>query len=306
MDTNMFRYVKVIAESGSISAASRKLFVSQPALTKQISRLEEHLGVKLFERNKVPLRMTEAGEIFVSFAADYLELEEKLLDELQRTQKPKCKSVVVATTARGGSYAGDRTAAFFAKHPDIPLEYLNMSAEECENALENETVDLAIYTDPVLSDKIEYMPLEEDPLILAVPRDSILLKGKNLDHNSLTSLMGLKPEELRNPDITYILSTANHSLYYAECNFMKKYKINPTHSLRVDFVDTRYSIACGGAGICLIPTATIRPRNDGDKVAYCTVEGDFLYRYVIIAKKRGRTLSREAEVVWKFMVGHRF
>lgn len=52
MDTNVIHYVITVAESGSISAAARKLFLSQPALTKQISKLENQIGIRIFDRSK--------------------------------------------------------------------------------------------------------------------------------------------------------------------------------------------------------------------------------------------------------------
>ena len=64
---------------------------------------------------------------------------------------------------------------------------MNVSANECEAALEDETADLAVYTDPVISNQLEYMPLEEDPLLLVVPRNNILLQGKELSGNSLST-----------------------------------------------------------------------------------------------------------------------
>ena len=306
MDTNVFGYVKSVAECGSISAASRKMFISQPALTKQISRLEHQLGVKLFERKKTPLAVTPSGELFLEFASRYLKMEAELMESLGQTTERETERVTVATTHRGGGYVGNHTAAFLTRYQNIQLEYLDMSATECEAALENEMVNLAVYTDPVISDKIEYMPLEEDRLIFVVPKDSILVKDKDISNNSLTSLVEIPPEEFRNRDITYILSTPNHSLYYAECAFFKKYKINPVRTLRVDYVDTRYSIACGGSGIVLVPTTTAKKDTGESNVVFCTVKGDSVYRYVIIAKKKGRTLSRGAEIVWRFMVEQKF
>ena len=58
MDTNMYRYITTVAECKSISAEARRLYISQPALTKQISRLETQLGFKLFDRTKTPLSLT--------------------------------------------------------------------------------------------------------------------------------------------------------------------------------------------------------------------------------------------------------
>lgn len=305
MDTNVIHYVITVAESGSISAAARKLFLSQPALTKQISKLESQLGVKLFDRGKSPILLTEDGAVFLEFAIKYAELEKDMTKRLGRSAEAE-ERVLIASTSRGGYYAGARTAPFLDMHHEVRLEYLDMDARRCEEALIKEEVDLAIYTDPVISDKIEYMPLAEDPLVLVVPRGNALTEGRDLKDNSLTNPLEMEPEKLRNADLTYILSTENHSLYYAENAFLKKYKITPSRSLRVDFVDTRYSIACGGGGAILVPHSTIKNEVYAEKIVYCTIKGEHLYRYVIIAKKRDKVLSKGAEKVWRFFVGQRF
>lgn len=306
MDTIVFRYVLTVAESGSISAASRRLFMSQPALTKQIRKLETELGFQLFERSNSPLTVTPTGELFLEFASRYLDIEKEFLAKLQASSNIEKEHVLVGTTNRGGSYAGDHTAAFLESHPEIQLEYLDMSAQACEEALESGTVDLVIYTDPVLSDKIEYMPLEEDSLILVIPKESPVLEGLEVNGNSLDSPVEIGPERLRCPGVRFLLSTTAHSLYYAECEFLKKYKINPANTLRVDYVDTRYSIAVGGGGIVLIPKMTIKKEAYHDKVVFCTVKGEALYRYVVIAKKKGVKLSKGAECFWRFMVERKF
>lgn len=306
MDTNMFSYALTIAECKGISAAARRLFMSQPALTKQIGKLEAELGFKVFDRGCGPLAVTSQGELFLDFASKYLELEHDFKNRLGQAAQKLSKPVRVATTNRGGHYAGEHTAAFLKEYPEICLEYLDMSAQKCEEALEDELVDLAIYTDPVLSDRIEYMPLEEDLLIFAVPRGNRLLEGKDIRDNHLDNPVQVEIERFRDPAVKYVLSTPNHSLYFAECAFLKKYRIQPAAPLRVDFVNTRYAIACGGGGIVLIPHTTVSQTEKGKDMIYCTVKGENLYRYVIIAKKKGRQLSPEAQTVWRFMVGQRF
>lgn len=305
MDTNVIHCIITVAESGSISAAARKLFLSQPALTKQISKLESQIGIRIFDRSKTPVTVTAEGAVFLDFAVKYVELERNMMERLGERQ-PAAERVLVATTPRGGQYAGSHTAAFLGTNQGVQVEYLDMNTIRCEEALEKDEVDIAIYTDPVLSDQIEYMPLEEDPLVLLVPWDNALVAGRDLGGNSLANPLALKPEELRGADLTYILSTDNHSLAYAENAFLKKYRITPARSFRVDFVNTRYSIACGGGGAVLVPHATVKEEDSAGKVVYCTIDGENLYRYVIIAKKRGKALTRGAETFWRFMVGQRF
>ncbi|MER6621899.1 LysR family transcriptional regulator [Streptomyces sp. NPDC000931] len=66
VDTRLLRYFAAVAEEGSLTGAAKRLFVSQPALTKQIRRLEDDLGVRLFTRSRSGMALTEAGCEFAS------------------------------------------------------------------------------------------------------------------------------------------------------------------------------------------------------------------------------------------------
>ena len=82
MNINQIKQVLTIAEEKNFTNAAKKLFISQPSLSKSIKLLEEELGVELFERN--PIKLTHAGEAFVSKAkrimADIGELEIEMSD----------------------------------------------------------------------------------------------------------------------------------------------------------------------------------------------------------------------------------
>ncbi|MFF0428400.1 LysR family transcriptional regulator [Streptomyces sp. NPDC004520] len=66
VDTRLLRYFAAVAEEGSLTRAAERLFVSQPALTKQIRRLEDDLGVRLFGRSRSGMALTEAGRELAS------------------------------------------------------------------------------------------------------------------------------------------------------------------------------------------------------------------------------------------------
>lgn len=306
MDTNIYRYVVAVAECRSISAAARKLFISQPALTKHLRKLEDSLGITLFNRTPASVTPTPSGEIFLEYAAHYLKMEEEMNARLFQQAGVEKMHLKVATSNRGGKYVGDYTVLFLNAYPNISPEYLFASAERCEEALENEEVELAVYTDPVISGRLEYMPLEEDPLILLVPRNNKLLEGKDIESNGVNKPVEIEPERFQNTELTYILSTPDHSLYHAENSFFKKYKITPQHYFRVDLVDTRCSITCAGGGISLFPRTTVAGKQDLGDAVICTVKGEDMYRYVIIAKKKGHILSKSAEMFWRFMVDQKF
>lgn len=308
MDTNVLRCLLEVEASKSITLAAKHLYVSQPALTKQISKLEKDLGFKIFDRSRSPIMVTPEGEVVLDFARRYQELEQELHTDLALlAQAPQSEPVRVATTHRGGGYVGIHTAPFMQAHPNIGLEYLDYSSRDCEQALENETVDLAIYTDPVFSNQIEYMPLEEDPLVLVIPVGSSLLEGLDLTDNTLEHPVEIDPRRFRDPSVRYVFATAGQGLYAAEQSFCKRFHVNPHNPLRVEYVDTRYQVACSGSGVALLPHMTMRGKSaEHPNVVYGTPKGERLYRYVIVARKKGRRLSQNAETVWRYLVGLRY
>ncbi len=302
MDTSIFHYVLEVEKCRNITQAAKHLFISQPALTKQLNRLEKELGFAPFDRTHSPVSVTPQGEIFLDFARRYVQLEGEMMDSLRQFEQLPAEPVLIATTHRGGAYAGAQAAPFMLAHPEIQLSFLNRSAQQCEEDLENESVDLAIYTEPVHSESIEYMPVQEDPLIFVIPQESPILEGLDTSGNSLEHPVEIDISRFRNPALRYILSTPGQGLYDAENAFFKKYRITPIHPQRIDYVDTRYLVACSGWGIALLPHMTIRKSTAGEHPIYGTIKGEPLYRYVIVARKKGRSLSPSAEIVWRYMI----
>ena len=68
MDTNVFRYVLEVDKCKNITLAAKHLFISQPALTKQLSKLEKELGIRLFEKNGRRVSLTVYGQQFFECA----------------------------------------------------------------------------------------------------------------------------------------------------------------------------------------------------------------------------------------------
>lgn len=66
MDHSKFEYVLAIAKEKNMTQAAKKLYISQPALTVTINKLEERLGVKLFDRTSNPIQLTYAGERYIT------------------------------------------------------------------------------------------------------------------------------------------------------------------------------------------------------------------------------------------------
>ncbi|MFG2339851.1 LysR substrate-binding domain-containing protein [Streptomyces yangpuensis] len=87
VDTRLLRYFAAVAEEGSLTGAAKRLFVSQPALTKQIRRLEDNLGVRLFARSRSGMALTEAGDELASRVSALLDGWDEAVQATGRTAR---------------------------------------------------------------------------------------------------------------------------------------------------------------------------------------------------------------------------
>lgn len=83
MTTKTLEYFLVVVKHLNISKAAKELFISQPALSKQISQLEAELGVSLFDRTKHSLKLTYAGEVLLSETNELFNKREELLQRVR-------------------------------------------------------------------------------------------------------------------------------------------------------------------------------------------------------------------------------
>ncbi|MFQ9441494.1 MAG: LysR family transcriptional regulator [Eubacterium ventriosum] len=92
MNNNEFTYIKEVAKQKSFSKASKALGISQPALSNYIKKLEDRMGVLLFDRSISPIEITEFGKAYLEYAEDVISATDRLNDvmsDLQDLKKEK-------------------------------------------------------------------------------------------------------------------------------------------------------------------------------------------------------------------------
>ncbi|MGP3963405.1 LysR family transcriptional regulator [Nonomuraea sp. 3N208] len=115
VDTRLLRYFIAVAEEGSLTRAAERLFVSQPALTKQIRQLEAQLGVRLFTRSKAGMALTEAGRALAQQAPALLAGWDQALRETRSTASRAARVLRVGFLASAANEATQHIVAEFAR-----------------------------------------------------------------------------------------------------------------------------------------------------------------------------------------------
>lgn len=235
MDTRLLEYFLGIAEEGNMTRAAKQLHVTQPTLSKQLNKLEEMLGVKLFHRTSRRMILTEAGLMLRDRAKTILELTQKTFTDLQKNDQ-EIHGTIKMSVAESDAFR--EIARLFKtvhkKHPNIQFDVHSGDANDVTERLDKGVVDFGLLVGNPSLEKYHVIKLSEedewgvlfrkdDPLAEVEAVSPEMLKGEPLlvsrqavSTNELSGWLGY-PMEDANILATYNL--INNAAIMAEEGF---------------------------------------------------------------------------------------
>lgn len=147
MDHREMEYVIVIAQEKNLSKAAERLFISQPALSRFLGKLEDELGTPLFERKNRQYIPTMAGELYLDTARKILRLQQQFDAELKSLiQTSRGVISMGITPGRGHTLLPHVLPAFREYFPDYEIQVYEENVETLEQYLMNGTIEVAFFT----------------------------------------------------------------------------------------------------------------------------------------------------------------
>jgi len=181
INLNLYKIFYEVATNESISNASKKLVITQSAVSKAIKKLEEDLNTKLFYRNSKGVKLTEKGEellFYVEEAFNNLITAERTMIESETLNKGKISIGVPSQI--GSFYIFEEIANFHKKYPNIEITIISKTTTQLLKLLERHEIDFIIDTSPINSkiDDIVIKPLIEVENCFVVKSDSSISVDK--------------------------------------------------------------------------------------------------------------------------------
>jgi DNA-binding transcriptional LysR family regulator len=161
VDLRHFRSFVVVAEEGNIGRAAARLFITQPALSRQLQQLEQHLGVALFTRGPRGVELTEAGRELREKAQIALEAAEDALT-VGRPADPTGRLVVGLTVAGHRDHWYGLAGAFAARYPEVDVELHSALSELLQRQVADGALDVAIVLEPSRRAGLRYDVVREE------------------------------------------------------------------------------------------------------------------------------------------------
>ncbi|MNW42815.1 HTH-type transcriptional regulator GltC [compost metagenome] len=276
MELLQLQYFLAVARLEHVTEAARSLHVTQSSLSKTIQRLEEDLGVPLFDRTGRKLRLNEFGSRFLHRAKRALFELEQGKQELSDLSSPEHGTLELAVTT--ASTLPNILREFRKKRPYIQFHVQMLTTQEMVTLLHRGEVDFCLSSPPIEGDDIECQIVFIDPILVAVPK-----RHRLADRSSVT-LTDLRDEWFVGVKRGYGTRDLVDSVCKSE-GFIPKYVYEGDEPARLS------TLVEAEIGIAFIPSTA---RNSREHLKYLQVENHELVREIALLWHRSRYISRAA------------
>lgn len=252
MKDNEFDYFLAIAKEGNLSRAAEKLFISQPYLTQYINKLEDSLGIKLFNRKKNPITLTPAGELYLKYAKESIERHKILLNSFDELKNEESGSIsFVIHYQLGSRILPDVLPVFHNKYPKISVNfYEERATHELMSYINGNKIDFAIIYMPSISYFKYYELLMEQDIVMICSKDNEFCATHPANPYSPPPYE-IDLNEVRNEKV--IMLNPSQSIYKVISNMYKEHGISPNCVANSSNVNTIIGLVSKNFGISFLP-----------------------------------------------------
>lgn len=249
MNLRDLKYIIAVADTHHFGQAAERCFVSQPTLSGQIKKLEEELGIAIFERSKRSVEITPVGEDIVAHARQIIEQADVIRQLAQAHQDPLAGPLRIGAIPTLSPYLMPLILVpLKKKHPKMKLILSEELTDTLLERLVNHEIDAALLATPVEEPDLESLALFDEPFWVAYPRkhpfytrDRITLR--DLDNESL------------------LLLAEGHCLAKQAmdvCHIKEREEQGEMADLRAASLETLIQLVGAGFGITLLPALAMR------------------------------------------------
>ena len=275
-------YFLTTAREGSISKAAEKLYLSQPYLSQCIARAEQELGAKLFNRSHTPLKLTEAGKLYLSYLEGIGTLTGKFESQLEDLVSDSGQTLNIGMTLwRGSVLLPDILPEFAKRHPGVKIVLYEEHSDKLEELLLEEKLDFALMNMPKKIEDFVYEVIFNERMLLVANREHPAIRGleTSVEHPSPIDLMSLRRERFLLLPNWQVMGRAMENLFL-------KVNMHCSEVLYTTSSTTAVNLVSAGFGFTFLPEGGIRHVSHLDRLALFTVDDPpFCVPLLILYKK---------------------
>ncbi|WP_250437334.1 LysR family transcriptional regulator [Caballeronia sp. ATUFL_F2_KS9A] len=281
-DLNDLQAFRAVVELGSFRKAAEAVNISQPALSRRIDKLEEALGVRLFERTTRSVTLTTVGRAFAPSAEQLLDDLDVALLGIRDVSSSRLGHVTIACVPSVAYYfLPSAVASFHRRFPRIRVKLLDASANEVLSAVISGEADFGVSFMGSQESEVDFKVLLQEQFVAACRRDHPLARKKCVTWN-----------ELYEHEYVSVDKTSGNRLLLDQA--LSAVSPRAPSVCETRHVTTMLGLVEAGLGVAAVPSMAMPGRNHHILTSVPLVD-PVVKRRVGIVRRRGRTLTPAAQ-----------
>lgn len=281
MTLNQIYYFKKTAQFSHMARAAKELMISQPSLSISISKLENELGVALFEKNGRGITLTKAGHVFLSHANKIIGKVENAKLEMSQLRQCQLNNINIAyINPLGKNFIPRLLASFMRKEENshILVNSIEMTTSRMAGLIERDLCDIGFCSEINNSLNFIQIPIIEQPIVLIVPCNHPLTQCGN-------KVLKIK-DILSYPFISYCNGSPMNDVIRL---YFDSYNCLPNVCHRTSSESSISTLVAEGLGIAIVAQTD---NLDQDKITIMKLEGLTMKRKIYMTYRKYRKQSK--------------
>jgi LysR family hydrogen peroxide-inducible transcriptional activator len=279
MTLTQLKYIIAVADAGTFAAAAQICNVTQPTMSMQIQKLEETLGVTIFDRSKSPVRVTEIGEKIIFQARNIVRESAKIPDLISNEANKvagQFKLGVIPTVAP--LLLPKFLGSFLSEYPELSITIDELHTKTIIDYLNRDKLDAGILALPINEDNLKEIPVYREDFVGLVSKNHRLSNKKTISPEDLSrsDLLLLKEGHCFRDQVLDVCSTQ-------EGNNDEEHKI----VFEAGSLETLTNLVESGYGMTLIPAMAKKQFSNGRAEYIKEFEGKVPNRTIGIIHQKG-------------------
>lgn len=302
-------YVYTVYQEGSISKAADKLFITQPALSMAIRRVENKLNGILFDRSQYPLKLTHIGNLYIQKYHQIKLLENELTSQINDIYELQQGNLTIGGTHFVLSYVlPPIISEFCTLYPNITVQLYECDSNQLDTLLARGTIDLCLKCD-TCSPPLQVTDYAfQDHLLLAVPKSYVSryslpdsrITLDMIKNNDYLSTSNSNLDFMYLSKLPYLVLTSGNNLRTRFKNLFQNQNIQPIIKMELEQFVTAYHLADSGMGATLTSVMIIQ-KSACNNLVYYQIDSPLMTRdFNVIGRHKSyvsHTASRFIEIL---------
>ncbi|MBQ2833117.1 MAG: LysR family transcriptional regulator [Clostridia bacterium] len=245
MNMKHIQYVLTVLREGSITGASKKLYVSQPALSQTIKQIEQDLGTPIFDRSTDPISLTYAGQKYVDAAQKMLDIERNLRTQISEMKDEVHGRIRVGISVQRGLQLLPQVIPEFSReYPFIKVELVEHGSDTLERMTSEGHCDLALIATSEKPNKLNYVLIENEQVVLMAARSTQL--ARRIPDGTPIEITEAQNEK-------FVSMKSGHSVRLVQDRLFAHHHIMPQILMETSNMEAGKHVAARSNAVMLIP-----------------------------------------------------